>query len=324
MDATRTGSPVGPAVPGRGPRARRPGAVLVLVLAGGLLAPAAALAQAPTPAETPEPAASAEGPEPSAWGEGVVLFPGTDGYGPYVADPHRPTNAATVQLVTDPAIDGARRLRTWLAAGGRFGLLRLGPRKPGGRCWQVGVEAGLDAVFDSESRMANVGWDGNYGLVLTSSSAGPLALKLAALHVSGHLGDEWMDETGRRRIGYTREEAVLGLAVRLARPLRLYAEGGWAYHSLNRDLQKPWRAQGGLEAQWPRAWGRVGPYLAADLQSFDERDWCLDWAVETGVVAFTGDRRWRLGVRYVVGRPPLAEFFRDDERWLTFGLGLDL
>lgn len=291
-------------------RARRLGRLTAaLALGGTLLAPLSASAQTAT-----EAAASSGG--------GQVFFPGPDGYGPYLADPHRPTNAAVVQLVTVRGIDGAHDLRTWLAAGGRFGVLRLG--KPGGRTWQLGIEAGLDAVFDSDSRLANVGWDGNYGLVLTSSSPGPLALKLGALHVSGHVGDEWMDETGRQRLGYTREEAVFGLAVRLARPLRLYAEGGYAYHRLNEHLQKPWRAQGGLEGQWPRAWGRFGPYLAADLQAFDERDWRLDYSVETGLVILSGDRRWRLGVRYVDGRPPLGEFFRDDERWLTFGLGMDI
>ena len=70
-------------------------------------------------------------------------------------------------------------------------MLRFGPARPEGRAWQVSIEAGFDALFDSGNRLDVVGWDGNYGLTVTTASSSPLALKIALLHVSAHLGDEY-------------------------------------------------------------------------------------------------------------------------------------
>jgi hypothetical protein len=243
----------------------------------------------------------------------------------YIADPQRPTNAVAVQFHSGTSIDEASGVRSWLAAGGRFSLLRVAPAAPGGRSWQLAIEAGLDAMFDSESKLDNIGYDGNYGLTLTTAASGPLALKLALQHVSGHVGDEWAEETGRQRIGYTREEVAIG-AARRVRALRLYGEAGYAFKQLNDDLQRPWRVQLGAEHESPQAFagGRLGWYAAADFQSFEERDWRLDLSLEAGLLARSGGRRWRLGLRWVDGRPPLGEFFQQSEQWLAFGLWMDL
>lgn len=255
----------------------------------------------------------------------LELFPNSDVFAPYLADPHRPTNAAGVQLYATATIDSASSQRSWLSAGGRFGLLRVNPRTPGGRSWQLSIEAGLDAGYDLGNDLDNLGYDGNYGLTFTTAGAGPLEAKVAILHTSSHVGDEWTRETGRQRIGYTREEVALGLAGRLSGPLRVYGEAGYGYHQ-NTDLQRPFRVQAGAEAEWPRtlAGGRLGFYAAADFQAWEERDWRLDSVVETGLEAGSGTRRWRFGVRYSDGRGPLGEFFQDTERWFTVGLWVDL
>jgi hypothetical protein len=82
----------------------------------------------------------------------------------------------------------------------------------------------------------------------------------------------------------------------------------------------------GAEGEWPRslAAGRLGWYAAADFQSYEERGWRLDLSLEAGLLAHPGGRRWRIGLRWVDGRPPLGEFFQDSEQWLTFGLWMDL
>lgn len=81
-----------------------------------------------------------------------------------------------------------------------------------------------------------------------------------------------------------------------------------------------------MERECPRtlAAGRLGWYVAADLQSHEERDWRLDFAVEAGLLTHSDGRRFRVGVRYVNGRPPLVEFFQDTEQWLTLGVWMDL
>ena len=87
--------------------------------------------------------------------------------------------------------------RTMLKAGGRFGIVRWEAAPGGGRSWQLSLDAGLDAMFDSQNSLDNVGWDGNYGITLTTASASRFAYKLGILHCSSHVGDEYMERTGR-------------------------------------------------------------------------------------------------------------------------------
>ena len=155
---------------------------------------------------------------------------------------------------------------TRLAGGGRFGVFVLTPATPEGRSWQVSIEAGLDALFDSQHRLDVVGWDGNYGLTATTASGGPVSMKFALLHVSAHLGDEYQDRTGRERINYTREEVSFGAAWRWSPRWRAYGETGVAYRVGDPSLE-PWRLQGGVEYDsGPGPCGRrFACYAAADL-----------------------------------------------------------
>jgi hypothetical protein len=285
---------------------------------------APALAQAPSAGFETHPEA---GPQP-AWtlgsGRTIWLFPVGDVYTVNIADPHRPMNAVMAHFYTRTAIYDSTDVRTGLAAGGRFGILRIDPAESGGRSWQVSVDAGLNAQFDSNNKLDNVGWDGNYGLTLTTSS-GPLGFKLAILHDSAHVGDEYAERTGRTRLDYTREEVIVGLSVRPANGWRLYGEGGYGYYLLTEE-QRPWRTQGGLEYTTPLALvgGRFAWYAAVDFSGTEERGWRLDTAVQTGLTTTSGGRRWRVGVEYVDGRGPLGEFFQDSEAWFTLGIWIDL
>ena len=187
---------------------------------------------------------------PPAWthssGTTFRLFPAGDVYAVSVADTRRPTNTISFHVLPRRRIEETDTPRTGLSAGGRFGLLRIDSGKPGGRSWQVSIEAGLDAVFDSQNRQDAIGWDGNYGLTITTASGSPLSFKFALLHQSSHIGDEYAMRTGRTRLNYTREEFAFGVSSRLSRRWRTYGETGVAY--IRRyDGQEPWRAQGGVE-----------------------------------------------------------------------------
>ena len=213
--------------------------ILVLVGAGPGLAQSAGTS-APPPQEQ----------RPPAWttssGLSFTLFPVGDVHPLYMANPHRPTNTILGCFYTTRSIAFSGNPRVWLSAGGRFGLLRVGNTAPGARVWQIGLEAGMDALFDAEHKSENIGWDGNYGLTLTTGSAAPWTLKVAMLHTSAHIGDEHADRTGRTRINYIREELAIGGAYRMGRAWRTYGELGGAYIR-GAGEQEPWRLQGGLE-----------------------------------------------------------------------------
>jgi len=263
-------------------------------------------------------------PWPLSSGRTLALFPEGDVYPVYLADPHRPTNAILENFYTRVTIEDSTSVRTTMEVGGRFGLVRWEPKTPGGRSWQISLDAGIDAQFDSNHKLDNVGWDGDYGLTLTTASSGPIGWKLGVLHVSSHLGDEYAERTGRVRINYTREEVALGISRRLPHRLRAYAEAGVAYNTRAED-QEPWRVQGGLEYRGARRLlgDRFAFYAAADFQSWEERDWRLDTTLQAGILTTSAGKTWRLGAEYSDGRVPLGEFFWQSEARFSLGVWVD-
>ena len=110
-------------------------------------------------------------------GASFTLFPSGDLYPVYVADPHRPTNVLAESFTLGGSIPDTDSPLTRLGAGGRFGVLRFGPARPEGRAWQVSIEAGFDSLFDSGNRLDAAGWDGNYGLTVTTTSQPPVGVE---------------------------------------------------------------------------------------------------------------------------------------------------
>jgi hypothetical protein len=256
-------------------------------------------------------------------GSTVTLFPASDVFPVYVADPHRPMNTISTRLTTQSGIPGTTHRRTGLSAGGRFGMIRFDT--PGRRSWQVSIDAGIDALFDSHYSDEAIGWDGNYGLTVTTAGTGPWSLKIAVLHTSAHVGDEYEDRMKRSRINYTREELAVGVSWRPAARWRAYGEAGHAYSMLNAE-QAPWRLQTGMEVETsPRLLGsRFAWYGAMDVQAAQERNWRVDTAVEGGVVARAGSKACRLLVQHSRGRPTVAEFFASSESTITLAVRIDL
>jgi len=198
----------------------------------------------------------------------VTMFPAGDVFPVYVADPQRPTNALLIRFNSSRGIPATTARRTGLAAGGRFGFVRVESGGESQRSWQFSQDAGLDALFESDRTDSVIGWDGNYGLTFTTASNGPWSLKVAALHNSAHLGDEYEDEMHRQRIDYTREEIAVGVGWRPAVRWRIYGEAAHSYH-LSNPLQAPWRLQQGVEYESrPTLFGgRFAWYGGLDLQS---------------------------------------------------------
>jgi hypothetical protein len=201
-----------------------------------------------------------------------------------------------------------------LKLGSVFNLLGVGE-------WSLGFDAAFLGLFDVDRSYDNLGWDGNYGVVVARTLGSAGAMRLAWLHTSAHVGDEYLERTGRMRIGYTRQEVALGGSWKPARAWRLYAEYAHGYGYDPDDPGEPGRGQVGIE--WERG-SRWGPYGALDVQAWQERDWARDVAVQGGIAFRSETRRWRLGIEAYDGRVPLGEFFLEDQRHVAVGLFLDL
>ena len=246
-------------------------------------------------------------------------------FAPYAADPHRVTFAVAQQRIAESDIPGAGTNRLSLRTGARLPLARFEPADAAGTRWQVGLPVGFDGVFDHSNNEDNIGWDGNYGLLVTASPDPALAFKGGLLHTSSHVGDEYIERTGRKRIDYTREEWLLAVSWRPLRRWRTYLEGAWAYGLNNTELQEEGRAQAGVEFERPHLFGAgVDGYAAVDLAAWAERDWRVDTTVQAGAAMRADGRRWRIGLEYHDGRPPLGEFFQATERYTALVLSLDV
>lgn len=249
---------------------------------------------------------------------GLQLFPPSNLYPGYVADPRRPQFGVALLAFPDPEIVDSGDQRVGLQLGGRFGLVRI-------QGWQLDIEAGFAGQFDIEHSLDNIGWDGIYGFLLSTDLGNGVQVQVGGKHISSHVGDEYAERTGRRRIDYTREELVAGAAWSIDDRWRTYAEVGWGFAPREEVGQKPGRLQFGLEHESAGSLGRgrAGWYVALDLGAFEERGWQVDPTLQIGLLVPSGDRRWRIGLGVHDGTVPLGEFFREDETYVALGLWLD-
>jgi Protein of unknown function (DUF1207) len=307
--------------------------LVVLAALCGIFAPSgAAFAQANRDAEPPAVPDSDVAPPSSVptsgapSGREVQWLPSGHLYQPYVADPRRVSFGVQVLHCPKTAIPAAGNQRVDLKNGGELALLRIHPRGRDDRGWEAALLGGFQGQFDIDHQLDNIGWDGWYGLLVAAVPFDRLSVRLGWLHDSSHVGDEYAERTGRRRIGYTRQEWIIGASWLTGRGLRLYGELGYATQMSNEELQEPTRLQAGLE--WhpaKRVEGRYrGWYGAADLSSMQERDWKVDTSVQAGYRIDSGNRIWRFGIDWYNGRPPIGEFFQHTEQYIGLGMWIDV
>jgi hypothetical protein len=259
-------------------------------------------------------------------GSRLLYLPSGDLYPPYAADPVRPGFAIQPVHVRKGRIGGTSSSRINLKAGGQVGLVRSQSVDNPDLGWQLSLLGGFNDQNDLHESLDNIGWDGHYGLTLTAAGRKHLAFKLGWLHVSSHLGDEYIEKTGRKRISYTREEIAAGVSWFMTERWRSYIEAGRAISMSNKELQEPWRRQSGIEYEsapvfWRR---RMAWYAALDAQSFQERDWRVDVSLQTGFLIRSEGRTWRIGAEWYNGRPPIGEFFQFTERYISIGIWIDI
>jgi len=254
----------------------------------------------------------------------TAWFPEGRLYPESVADVRRSTSSASYLAVERSDVPDSGDRIFLLAVGGRFGLLRRQPQGNPERGLQLDLEAGFRGEFDITEGYDNIGWDGVYGLIGSWRPRPHLALLLGAHHISAHLGDEYVERTGRERLGYTRGEARAAAAWRARPGLWLYGEGGWGYDLRLENLQEPGRAQLGLT--WDSAREAAGPgwFAALDVGAFEERDWQAGLSASAGIRFRRAERVWRLGVHLYDGPVPLGELFLHDQRWIGIRLGVDV
>jgi len=219
------------------------------------------------------------------------------------------------------------RDQQWLAdatLGSRIGLLRYGtPQAIWAEGWQLDVEAAAMPRVTLDEYRDLVSVDFRYGFPITFRQ-GPLETKFSYYHLSSHLSDEFLEHNPAvTRINFVRDVLVLGVALRPARDLRVYAEGGWAFH-IDGGSQ-PWEFQFGIDCGAALPADPAGaPFLAVNARLREEVDFGGNMTVQTGWQWQSQDGRlFRTGLHYFNGQSDQYEFFREHEEQIGIGFWYD-
>jgi hypothetical protein len=257
------------------------------------------------------------------------LSPPGDLFPRYIADQRRPTFALSVVGLDESDIEGASDQRLMLRVGGRYGLFHTYPQQHPGRGIQIDGELGILWQVDTDAGLDVIGWDGIVGLYVAWAPNDRWVFRVGSVHDSSHIGDEFIEKTGRTRLDYSRQEALVSAAWSFADKAGwVYGEAAYAYDYNDQAGMKPGRLQWGAQYQGRgRYWnGRLAWYGAGDFSSWEEDDWKVTTSLQGGLVYPIPKlgRAYRAGLEYVDGRTFMGEFFTSRERYVGIGLWFDL
>lgn len=202
------------------------------------------------------------------------------------------------------------------AIGGEFGLLRIGPEEARREGVQVDGFAAVFTRFNGDRLLVTS--DFRVGVPVTFAK-GPWSTKIAYEHTSTHLGDEFIETTGRRQVSHVRDEIVFGLARSFCYDLRLYGQFGYSFITSdvvgdNRD-----RYDWGIEwaRRMPATW-KGAPFAAFDMDIRSDQDYQPNTTVQIGWRwnRLPVGRAARIAFEYYNGKSPYGQFFRDEESWI--------
>jgi hypothetical protein len=156
----------------------------------------------------------------------------------------------------------------------------------------------------------------------------PWSGRVAITHRSSHIGDEFSDSTGARRIEFGSEQLDITTAYQVPGIARLYGGGSWIFRSylgwepLLQELNINDRAvvQLGIDREWaPWRDPRLRVYTGVDWHAAERTSWRGGVAAAAGIGVST-PRSLRLMLRFYDGNSMMGEFFRTHERYFVFEL----
>jgi uncharacterized protein DUF1207 len=250
----------------------------------------------------------------SEWQTG--LLPGGSLFKPLLADPRWPHFAAAYhRYVRDPDFRDVASV----SFGETFSLYR---DRLGGGWWEVGVQAGVFAVFDLDAPSKDlINADYLVGFPL-SFRQDDFSVMFRLFHQSSHLGDEFLLRTRTNRINLSYEAVDLKLSYDFGDVLRVYGGGGYLFDQEPSRLN-PWSVQYGLEltSPWPSRDRRWRPIAGIDVQQREENDWSTDVSIRGGVQidGVLATRNMQLLLEWFRGRSPNGQFYKDKIEY--YGVG---
>jgi hypothetical protein len=187
----------------------------------------------------------------------------------------------------------------------------------------VGSQAyGRFSLDDSKSALISIDWVAGLN---TTAFLGAWALTLQLYHESSHIGDEYAEHFGARRLDWSRE-VVAGWASYTTGDLRLT---GGASYVLDDGLRLPKPAAAlGIDFHGNRhraAGSTLEPIAGFYTEAISATRWRLSNSAKLGV-AFVGPGSSRLGLALIAhdGLSTQRQFFREASQYIGFELRIDL
>lgn len=295
-------------------------------------------------------AAAADGDGGEAGGATSAWFPERSSFAPLLATPREVSLRGSLVLTERDAAPGTdfegRNVESEVGIGHRIPVLRLQQEGEGRPEVTLGFEVGVFTRFHMETPEKDlVNADFRVAAPLSGRS-GPWEGRLAILHVSSHLGDDFDNRFGGPVRQVTRDGFEVTLARRIGADVRIYGGADLNFH-VNPDVERTaarWGAEwdpdpreagpggggrgqvagpgqreaGGEAATGVEAW----PFAAADFQVTS-----LAGDVATTATAGLGLRVagvvLRLEARGHLGPSPMGQFRTVDESFLGLGLRVE-
>jgi hypothetical protein len=246
------------------------------------------------------------------------VFPGGQLFDPLVADPRWPHFGAAYQRYLNE-----RQLQSVAAVS--FGeTLTFYRDRIGSAWWEVGIQAGVFAVFDLDAESKDLVNADYLAAGFAAYRSGKLSALARVFHQSSHLGDEFLLR-GRvkNRVNVSYESVDARLSYDLVEDVfRVYGGGGYLFDQEPENLA-PGSVQWGLEfrSPWPGPSARLRPIAAVDVQNREENNWHTDFSVRAGVQieGLPATRNLQILLEYFRGHSPNGQFYKDKLDYIGLG-----
>ncbi len=194
---------------------------------------------------------------------------------------------------------------------------------PFGGHWEVGLQAGVFAIFDMNSDSHDLVNADYFVGAAGAYAVGPFQALARIFHQSSHLGDEFLLHDRPERVNLSYEAVDLKLSYHFFdRALRVYAGSGYLFNQDPASIE-PWIVSGGIEVRKRLSFlPGVTPVAAVNVQARQETRWNPEISVRAGVQfdrAQILGRRLRVMLEYYHGYSPDGQFSRKEIDYLGIG-----
>jgi hypothetical protein len=203
------------------------------------------------------------------------------------------------------------------AIGAVFPVFRFTPAPESREGIQFDIVASVFTRFDDDLKLTA----SDYLFALPFSwRRGPWEARAGYSHMSSHLGDEYIKDTGAETVSVSRGEILFGVARRFDNGVRLYGEG--FYGAGTRGIPEGEKDRWELGAEWVR--DHDGLFAALDVEMKANQDYTPNTTTQLGWQWTSGTKRaTRIALEYYDGKSPYGQFPDEDENWIAFEAAFD-